>query len=74
MKHLFFCLSKGRLIDQFLPTSVDNPEEAAIVRSFRLSRGSRCPYLQEGQYTYETVWGNTLPLWKEVNISILLLL
>jgi len=56
----------GRLIDQHLPTSVHNPEEAAIIRQFRSSRGSRCPYLQEGKYVYATVWGNTLPLWKQV--------
>jgi hypothetical protein len=54
------------LIDQLLPTSVHNPEEAAIVRQFRSSRSSRCPYLREGKYGYETVWGNTLPLWQEV--------
>lgn len=61
-----FRLIKGRLIDQLLPTSVHNPEEAAIVRQFRSSRSSRCPYLAEGKYNYSTVWGDTLPLWKEV--------
>ena len=61
-----FVSIKGRLIDQFLPTSVHNPEEAAIIRQFRSSRSSRYPYLQEGRYNYPTVWGNTLPLWKEV--------
>ena len=59
-------LIKGRLIDQLLPTSVPNPEEAAIVRQFRSSRSSHCPYLAEGKYNYSTVWGDTLPLWKEV--------
>ncbi len=65
---------KGRLIDQLLPISVNNPEEASIVRQFRLSRGSRCPYLQEEQYNYATVWGNTLPLWKDVKYKIFNLL
>jgi hypothetical protein len=61
--------NKGRLIDQLLPTSVHNPEEAAIkaiIRQFRSSRSSRCPHLQEGKYNYATVWGNTLSLWKQV--------
>ncbi len=57
---------KGRLIDQLLPNSVNNPEEASIVRQFRSSRSSRCPYLEEGKYNYSTVWGNTLSLWKDV--------
>ncbi|CAF1302238.1 unnamed protein product [Rotaria sordida] len=61
----------GRLIDQLLPTSVHNPEEAAIVRQFRLSRSLRYPYLQEGLYNYATVWGNTIPLWKMGNLNII---
>ncbi|CAF0994205.1 unnamed protein product [Rotaria sordida] len=61
----------GRLIDQLLPSSVNNPEEAAIIRQFRSSRSSRCPYLQEGKYNYVTVWGNTIPLWKMGNLNII---
>ncbi|CAF0739001.1 unnamed protein product [Adineta steineri] len=61
----------GRLIDQLLPTSVHNPEEAALVHQFRLSRSLHCPYLQKGKYNYETIWGNTLPLWKEGNFNII---
>ncbi|CAF1359148.1 unnamed protein product [Rotaria sp. Silwood1] len=61
----------GRLIDQLLPTSVYNPEEASIVRPFRLSRRSYFPYLQEDKYNYATVWGNTIPLWKMGNLNII---
>ncbi|CAF1013838.1 unnamed protein product [Rotaria sp. Silwood1] len=61
----------GRLIDQLLPTSVYNPEEASIVRQFRLSRSSYFPYLQEDKYNYATVWGNTIPLWKMGNLNII---
>ncbi|CAF2630042.1 unnamed protein product [Rotaria sp. Silwood2] len=61
----------GRLIDQLLPTSVYNPEEASIIRQFRLSQSSHCPYLQEGRYNYATVWGNTIPLWKTGNLNII---
>lgn len=45
---------------------MNNPEEASIVRQFRLSRTSHCPYLAQEKYTYETIWGDTLPLWKQV--------
>ncbi|CAF1653341.1 unnamed protein product [Adineta ricciae] len=61
----------GRLIDQLLPTSVHNPEEAKIVQQFRLSRTVRYPYLAKERYNYSTIWGNTLSLWKEGNLNII---
>lgn len=61
----------GRLIDQLLPTSVHNPEEAEIVQQFRSSRTARCPYLAKEKYNYSTIWGNTLSLWKEVKLILL---
>ena len=63
----------GRLIDQLLPTSVHNPEEASIVHQFRATRGSQFSHLQEGKYTYATVWGNTLPLWNKVRQTFLII-
>src|SRR5947209_19168901 len=48
----------GRLIDQLLPTHVDEPSEARIIQNVRRFK----PSLRD--YSAESPWGNTLNLLK----------
>jgi poly-gamma-glutamate capsule biosynthesis protein CapA/YwtB (metallophosphatase superfamily) len=54
----------GRLIDQLLPTHVDEPSEARIIQNVRRSR----PGLRD--YSAESPWGNTLNLLKRSSLNI----
>jgi len=58
----------GRLIDQLLPTHVDEPEEARIVSSIRASAG---PTSHLADYNNSTIWGNTLPVLQSADLNIL---
>lgn len=58
----------GRLIDQLLPTHVSNPEEAQIIQRFRNKKSSQLAHLAHDKYHYDTIWGNTLSLWKQVSL------
>ena len=55
----------GRLIDQLLPTHVDEPSEARIVDSIRRSR------LSLRDYSPESPWGNTLTVLKLGSLNII---
>ncbi|KAK4507933.1 hypothetical protein PRZ48_001668 [Zasmidium cellare] len=55
----------GRLIDQLFPDHLDEPEEAAIVRSFQRSN----PKL--AGYGPKSPWGNTLPLLESGDLNFI---
>ena len=55
----------GRLIDQLLPTHVDEPSEQSLVSSFKSSRPSL------SQYTYKAPWGDTLALFHQASLNII---
>lgn len=54
----------GRLIDQLLPTSVEEPEEAAVVQAMQ----RRNAKLQ--QYGQDQPWGNTLSQFQRADLNL----
>lgn len=54
----------GRLIDQLLPTHVDEPDEAAIISHFRQK------HIRLQQYSYTSPWGNALSLFRKSDLVL----